>query len=115
MDQERDTNPVLGTEKKKRRQLSAETKYTIFLEAGRGDVPVAEVLRKHGIHSSELQRIREKVRLGALKELSGKSRSAANTNGNNEAVQQLAAEKARLEGALLELTIEHQLLKKKTS
>lgn len=114
MDQERDHSPVPGTEKKPRRQLSAETKYTIFLEASRGDVPVVEVLRKHGIHSSELQRIREKVRLGALKELNGKAR-ASTTQPSNEVVRQLAAEKERLERALLELTIEHQLLKKKTS
>ena len=114
MDQERDAQPVLGTEKKPRRQLSAETKYTIFLEAGRGDVPVAEVLRKHGIHSSELQRIREKVRLGALKELNGKSRTPA-PPAADAAVPRLTAEKERLERALLELTIEHQLLKKKTS
>jgi transposase-like protein len=112
MDQERDVSPVQGTEKKPQRQLSAETKYGIFLEASRGNVAVAEVLRRHGIHSSELQRIREKVRIGALKELSGKTRSVGD---NNKAMQQWAAEKERLERALLELTIEHQLLKKKTS
>ena len=114
MDQERDVQPVSRAEKKPRRQLSAETKYAIFLEAGRGDVPVAEVLRKYGIHSSELQRIREKVRLGALKELNGKARTPA-APAADEAAQRLLAEKERLERALLELTIEHQLLKKKTS
>ncbi len=31
---------------KKRRYLSPEEKYEIFLEASRGDIPVAEVLRK---------------------------------------------------------------------
>ena len=35
---------------KKRRYLSAEEKYEIFLEATRGDIPVGEVLRKWGIH-----------------------------------------------------------------
>src|SRR5262249_44757335 len=114
MDQERDTQPVPRAEKKPRRQLSAETKYTIFLEAGRGDVPVAEVLRKYGIHSSELQRIREKVRLGALKELNGKARAPL-PPAPDAAVQRLTAEKERLEQALLELTVEHQLIKKKTS
>src|SRR5262249_55107367 len=114
MDQERDAPPAPRAEKKPRRQLSAETKYTIFLEAGRGDVPVAEVLRKYGIHSSELQRIREKVRLGALKELNGQSRTPA-APAADAAAQRLLAEKERLERALLELTIEHQRLKKKTS
>lgn len=112
MSEERNTPTVLETEKKKRQARSAEVKYNIFLEASRGDVAMAEVLRKHGIHSSELQRIREKVRLGTLKELSGKRAPVATESAEAAA---LRAEKERLERALLELTIEHQLLKKKTS
>lgn len=112
VDQEKELSSVRGTEKKKRRPLTAETKYAIFLEAGRGDVPVAEVLRKHGIHSSELQRIREKIRRGALKELGGKSKASVN-HPNDEELRRLQAEKERMEKALLELTIEHQLLKKR--
>ena len=112
MSDERNSQPVLAAEKKKRQSRSAEVKYHIFLEASRGDVAVAEVLRKHGIHSSELQRIREKVRLGALKELSGKRAPMA---AEPTETADLRAEKERLERALLELTIEHQLLKKKTS
>ena len=53
---------------KKHRHLSPEDRYQIFLEATRGDVPVAEVLRKWDIHSSDLKRIRETVKSGALKE-----------------------------------------------
>ena len=113
MDQETNGSAVPGTEKKKRRALSAETKYEIFLEAHRKDVPVAEVLRRHGLHSTDLQRIRDKVRTGALKELSGSSSRAP--LADPEAVVRLEAEKERLERALLELTIEHQLLKKRTS
>ena len=43
-----------GETVRKRRHLPPETKFQIFLEASRGDVPVAEVLRKWGIHSSDL-------------------------------------------------------------
>ena len=43
----------LGDPVKKRKSLSPEEKFAIFMEASRRDVPVGEVLRKWGIHSSE--------------------------------------------------------------
>ncbi len=42
---------------KKRRHLFAEDKYQIFLEATRGDVSVAEILRRKRIHSSDLKQV----------------------------------------------------------
>ncbi len=114
MDQGTNEMAVQGTERKKRKALSAETKYEIFLETSRKDVPAAEVLRRYGLHTSDLQRIREKVRSGALKELGGAARGVA-VNPASEAVRRLEAEKARLEQALVELTIENQLLKKRTN
>ena len=51
---------------KHRRKLTPEQKHQIFLETQRGDIPVAGVLRKWGIHSSDLTRIRAQVRQGAL-------------------------------------------------
>lgn len=45
--------PTSGDPVKKRKNLSPEEKYAIFLEASRRDVPVGDVLRKWGIHSSE--------------------------------------------------------------
>ena len=57
-------------EVRKRRHLSPEEKYQIFLEAtiakGKGDGQVGEVLRRWGIHASDLTRIRETVEQGAL-------------------------------------------------
>ena len=50
-----------GNVRKKRRYLSVEKKYQIFLEAQRGDAPVGEVLRREGLYSSDLSRIREQV------------------------------------------------------
>jgi transposase-like protein len=44
-------------EKKKRRFLSPEKKYQIFLEAQRSDVPVAEILRREGLYATDLVRI----------------------------------------------------------
>ena len=44
---------------KKRRSLSPEQKYEIFLEASRGDVPALHrCCGLWGIHSSDLKRIR---------------------------------------------------------
>ena len=57
-----------GDVAKKRRHLSAEDKHQIFLEATPGDIPVAEVLRKWRIHSSDRKCMRETVKSGALKE-----------------------------------------------
>lgn len=95
---------------KKRRHLSAEEKYQIFLEATRGDIPVADVLRKWGIHSSDLKRIRETVKSGALKEfMSRKSRKPLVSISE---VERLEREKARLEKAIIEQSVELSALKK---
>jgi len=59
---------------RKRRGLTSEEKYEVFLEASRGDVNVGEVLRKWNLHSTDLQRIRETVRNGALKEFQARRR-----------------------------------------
>lgn len=97
-------------EPKKKRRLDPEAKYQIFLEATRGDVPQAEVLRKWGIYASDLKRIKEQVRAGAIKEL--KARNSRKKDKNTE-VKALEAEKERLEEALKELAIENTLLKKR--
>jgi transposase-like protein len=95
---------------RKRRHLSAEEKYQIFLEASRGEVSVAEVLRKWAIHSSDLQRIRETVHQGALKEFG--SRKSRKPWVSAQEVAQLRAEKTRLEQTLIEQSVELMLLKK---
>ena len=55
---------------RKRRHLSAEEKYQIFLEAtmakARGGGSISEVLRRWGIHSSDLTRIRKAVEEAAI-------------------------------------------------
>ena len=66
-------------------------------------------MRKWGIYSSDLMRIREQVRRGALEAL-------ARSNGKvkeDPRIGQLRGEKARVEEALKELAIENTLLRKK--
>ena len=54
---------------RKRRFLSPEKKYQIFLETQGGKTPVGEILRREGLYSTDLVRIREKVKEGALERL----------------------------------------------
>lgn len=94
---------------KKRRRLSPGDRFQIFLESSRGDVPVGAVLRKWGIYSSDLARIKAQVRKGALEAL-------ARGNGKQKEdsrIIQLKGDKARVEEALKELAIENTLLRKK--
>ncbi len=60
------TNPSLP---KKRRYLNAEKKFQIYLEAQNSDQPVGELLRREGIFSTDLARIRQQVKEGALQRL----------------------------------------------
>ena len=57
-----DSLPPAG--RNKRRFLSPEKKYQIFLEAQRGEAPVGELLRREGLHSTDLARIQRKERKG---------------------------------------------------
>ena len=50
----------------KRRYLPAERKYQLFLEAEKGAQPLGELLRREGLYSSDLARIRDQVKEGAL-------------------------------------------------
>jgi hypothetical protein len=54
---------------RRRRGLSAEDKWQIFTEASAKDAKVADVLRRWHIDSSQLARIRTKVKEGALTQL----------------------------------------------
>ena len=101
-----------GKPVRQRKQLTSEEKYRMFLETQRGDVLVATVLRKWGIHSSDLMRIRTQVREGALESLARGQRKGRRPQESPE-VAALKAEKARVEEALKELAIENTLLRKK--
>ncbi len=74
----------------KKRRLDPETEYQIFIEATRGDIPQSEVLRKWGLYPSDLKRIKEQVRSGAIKEL--KARKSRKKQGNQE-VEELEKER----------------------
>ena len=100
---------------RKRRHLSPEEKYQIFLEAtmakAKGNGSVSEVLRRWGIHSSDLTRIRAAVEEGAVTVF--KDRKSRRPKINLEQYEQLKAEKERLEATVIEQAAELAILKKK--
>ena len=104
----------LNDDKKKRRFLSAEKKYQIFLEAQRSDVAVAEILRREGLYATDLARIRQKVKEAALERLAVRPGAKKKTVASKqyEALKQDLEEKER---ALAELAVEVAILRKKTN
>ncbi len=89
-----------------RHHLSPDEKFQIFLESARGDIPIVEVLRKHGIHSSDLKRIRDTVRESALKEFVNRKSRKKNPTVSKEAYLALKAEKDRLQDTVVEQSVE---------
>lgn len=52
--------------RRKRRRLGAEEKWRIYQQCQQPDAKVGEILRAHGLYSSDLQKIRRAVEEGAL-------------------------------------------------
>jgi transposase-like protein len=100
--------------KTKRRFLTAEKKFQIYLEAQSTDKPVGELLRREGLFSTDLARIRQQVKEGALQRLSakpGKKREAIDTSAY-DAIKRELQDKER---ALADLAVELAILRKKTN
>lgn len=93
----------------KRRRLTPEEKLDIFLEAQRGELSKAEVMRRHGIHSAELARIEKRAREVMLE---GFKKDKRKKDSEKEA---LSKEIERLKEALTEQSVEVTLLRKKVN
>jgi transposase-like protein len=101
-------------EKKKRRYFSPEKKFQIFLESQRGDSPVGEILRREGIYSTDLNRIRQKVKDGALEHLAARPGVKKKTVSQKD-YDVLKHELEEKERALADLSVELTVLRKKTN
>jgi transposase-like protein len=101
-------------EKKKRRYLSPEKKFQIFLESQRGDSPVGEILRREGIFSTDLNRIRQKVKDGALEHLAARPGAKKKTVSQEE-YDALKRELEEKERAMADISVELVALRKKTN
>ena len=98
----------------KRRFLSPEKKYQIFLEAQSKDAPVGEILRREGLYSTDLTRIRCKVKEGALERLNMRPGAQRKTVSKNQ-YDTLKWELEEKERALAEQAVELTILRKKTN
>ena len=100
--------------RKLRRFLSPEKKFQIFLEAQQADKPAAEILRREGLYCSDLVRIRQQVREGALERLSAHPGKRKKTVPAQE-YESLKCELQAKERALADLSVELSVLRKKTN
>lgn len=100
--------------KRRRRFLSPEKKFQIFLESHTGKTPVGELLRRQGIYSTDLVRIRQKVKEGALERLADRpgARCKMVPREDYEALKRELEEKER---ALAEQAVELAILRKKVN
>jgi transposase-like protein len=99
---------------RKRRFLTAEKKFQIYLEAQDSDKPIGELLRREGLYSTDLARIRQQVKEGAIQRLSakpGRKQGLVNT----EAYEALKHELQEKERTLADLSVELAILRKKTN
>ena len=103
-----------GELRPRRRRLTAAKKFEIFLECSAPGAPIGEILRREGLFSSDLARIRDQVREGALDRLKQgpgrKKKSLA-----PEEVDRMAKDLREKEQALASLTVEYMALKKEES
>jgi transposase-like protein len=104
----------LPAEKNKRRFLSPEKKYQIFLEAQRGEAPIGELLRREGLYSTDLARIQRKVKEGAVEHLAQRPGRSKKTVSEEE-YQALKQELQEKERVMAEMAVELAVLRKKTN
>lgn len=100
--------------KKKRRLLSPEKKFQIFLESQTGKTPVGEILRREGIYSTDLARIRKQIKEAALDRLSARPGSKRKSVPRED-YEDLKRELEDKERALADQAVELAILRKKTN
>ena len=111
------TNPSEGPNKsptQKRRYLSAEKKFQIYLEAQGSDKPIGELLRREGLYSTDLARIRQQVKEGALQRLGAKPGKKPG-HVDTEACDAIKRELQDKERAMADQAVELAILRKKTN
>jgi len=101
-------------EKKKRRILTPEKKFQIFLESQRGDTLAGEILRREGLYSTDLARIRKQVKEGALSRLSARPGTPKKSVASQD-YKALKRELEEKERVLAEQAVELAILRKKTN
>lgn len=103
-----------NTQNRQLKKLSAEKKYQIFLEAQRQDKTAAEILRREGLYSTDLARIRQHVKEGALERLKAKPGRKTQTVSLQD-YQELKSDLEKKERVMAEMSVELMVLKKKVN
>jgi hypothetical protein len=114
VDKNQITNASSTCGKKKRRLLSPEKKFQLFLEAQRGETQLGELLRREGLYSTDLVRIQRKVKEGALQRLAdrpGRSKKSVSQD-DYDALKRELEERERV---MAEMAVELAVLRKKTN
>jgi len=97
----------------RRGRFTAEQLAEIFVDLCRANVTAGQVMKKWGLHASELARIRRRGQAILEAGFGERARRGASSDEDPER-DALQEEKRQLETALAQQTIELQLLKKKT-
>lgn len=100
----------MGDREHRKKKLSAEQKWQIFVEASRKNTTDAEVCRRWGIAPHQLRVIRERVKDGAFDAF----KKGPGRPKRDPEVVELETELARVNQAFHELAIENTLLRSKT-
>lgn len=97
---------------RKRKHLTPEEKYQIFLEAvtAERNGGISEVIRRYAIHSSDLQRIRRTIEEGAI--IAFREKKSRKPKVSFETHREKEEEVKNLERVVLEQASEIALLKK---
>jgi transposase-like protein len=114
IDKNQPSSSAANSGSKKRRFLSAEKKYQVFLEAQRGQTPVGDLLRREGLYSTDLARIQKKVQEGALERLGDRPGKRKKTVSDSEYAR-LKKELEEKERVMAEMAVELAILRKKTN
>ena len=100
---------------KRYKDFTPQEKWQIFQETNAKDAPVGEILRRYGLYSSELTRIRRQVEEGALRELGTRRNSKQARTVPYTQYAKLEIELNAKEKALAQMSEEYLLIKKKVS
>jgi hypothetical protein len=101
--------------RRRRKRRDFDELWQVFLESQKSPEGTAAVLRRQGLHASDLRRFTEVLRQGGRQEWQARRRRKFQPEVTPEEVERLRGEVARVSEALKEQTIENVLLKKKVN
>jgi transposase-like protein len=99
--------------RKRRKRLTAEKKFDIFLETTKAETNVGEVLRREGIYASDLSRYRKLIKESAIEGL--KSSIKRGPSDEERRIAQLEEEIRKRDEVIAQISMERMILAKKVN